>query len=171
MEAVKAKIRDIPDFPKLGIIFKDLTPVLADSELMRQIIDGLSTPYRCDKITAVAGIEARGFIFGSLVAQALEVGFIPLRKQGKLPAAKYSVSYDLEYGQATLEMHKDIINSGDRILLVDDLIATGGTASAGCQLIEMAGGKIAGCAFVVELAFLAGRRKLEHYDIQALIQY
>ena len=171
MDAVKAKIRDIPDFPKPGIIFKDITPVLADPVLMQRITDGLSAPYRSKKITAVAGMEARGFIFGSLVAQALQVGFIPLRKPGKLPAATHSASYDLEYGQATLEMHQDIVNPGDRILLVDDLMATGGTALASCQLIETAGGEVAGCAFVIELGFLPGRKELANYDIHALIEY
>jgi adenine phosphoribosyltransferase len=171
VDAVKAKIRDIPDFPKPGIIFKDLTPVLADAALMQQIVDGLCTPYRHEKITAVAGMEARGFIFGSLVAQALQVGFIPLRKPGKLPAATHSASYELEYGQATLEMHQDIVSTGDRILLVDDLMATGGTALASCRLIEMAGGEVAGCAFVIELGFLAGRKELANYDIHSLIEY
>lgn len=171
MDAVKAKIRDIVDFPKPGIVFKDLTPVLADPLLMTQITDELAAPYATTGISAVAGMEARGFIFGSLVAQALNVGFIPLRKPGKLPAETHSVSYELEYGEATLEMHKDIVKPNDKVLLVDDLIATGGTALASCQLIEAAGGEVVACAFVIELGFLDGRGILGKYDVHALIEY
>jgi adenine phosphoribosyltransferase len=171
VDAVKAKIRDIIDFPKPGIVFKDLTPVLADPGLMKLITQELAAPHVDTDISAVAGMEARGFIFGSLVAQALDVGFIPLRKPGKLPAETHSVSYDLEYGQATLEMHKDIVSPNDNILLVDDLIATGGTALASCQLIEAAGGHVAACAFVIELGFLDGREILANYDVHALIEY
>ncbi|MGR8948685.1 MAG: adenine phosphoribosyltransferase [Gammaproteobacteria bacterium] len=171
MEEVRKNIRDIPDFPKPGIVFKDLTPVLADPALMKQITEGLAAPYRSKKISSVAGMEARGFIFGSLVAQALDVGFIPLRKPGKLPAATHSVSYELEYGEASLEMHQDIVKPNDSVLLVDDLIATGGTALASCQLIEAAGGSVAGCAFVVELGFLEGRQVLGNYPVHSLIKY
>ncbi len=171
MDAVKAKIRDIVDFPKPGIVFKDLTPVLADPALMSQITAELASPYINADISAVAGMEARGFIFGSLVAQALNVGFIPLRKPGKLPAKTHAVSYDLEYGQATLEMHTDIVSPNDKVLIVDDLIATGGTALASCQLIEAAGGQVAACAFVIELGFLDGRETLASYDVRALIEY
>lgn len=171
MEEVRKTIRDVPDFPKPGIIFKDLTPVLADAELMRQITENLAAPYKSEAVTAVAGMEARGFIFGTLVAQALEVGFIPLRKPGKLPAATHSVSYALEYGEASLEMHQDIVKPNDRVLLVDDLIATGGTALASCQLIETAGGIVAGCAFVIELGFLDGREVLKGYDCHSLVLY
>lgn len=171
MEAVKNKIRDIPDFPQPGIIFKDLTPVMADPTLMSTITAALAEPYQSNRISAVAGMEARGFIFGSLVAQALNVGFIPLRKPGKLPATTFAISYALEYGEATLEMHKDIVSAGDQILVVDDLLATGGTALASCQLIEKAGGTVAGCAFVVELDFLKGRAALEQYALHSLIHY
>ena len=171
MEDIKNRIRDIPDFPKPGIVFKDLTPVLADPKLMARVTSKLAEPFQSQNITAIAGMEARGFIFGSLVAQKLATGFIPLRKPGKLPADTHAVSYDLEYGQASLEMHKDIVKPGDNILLVDDLIATGGTALASCQLIETAGGTVAGCAFVVELGFLAGREVLKNYSVHSLIQY
>ena len=171
MDELKNNIRDIADFPKPGIIFKDLTPVLANPVLMKSVTEALSQPFQSSDITAVAGMEARGFIFGTLVAQALSVGFIPLRKPGKLPAATHAVSYDLEYGQATLEMHQDIVSPGDNVLLVDDLIATGGTALASCQLIERAGGKVAGCAFVVELEFLAGREVLADYNVHSLVTY
>ncbi|MEM7468066.1 MAG: adenine phosphoribosyltransferase [Pseudomonadota bacterium] len=171
MEDVKQAIRDIADFPKPGILFKDLTPVIADPLLMSKVTQGLSHPFRDENISAVAGMEARGFIFGSLVAQALNVGFVPLRKPGKLPAATHAVSYDLEYGQATLEMHQDAVTQGDRVLLVDDLIATGGTAVASCELIEAAGATVAACAFVVELDFLNGRQSLDKYKIHSLINF
>lgn len=171
VDELKNSIRDITDFPKPGIVFKDLTPVLADPALMKSVTEALSRPFQSSDITAVAGMEARGFIFGSLVAQALSVGFIPLRKPGKLPAATHAVSYDLEYGQATLEMHQDIVAPGDNVLLVDDLIATGGTALASCQLIERAGGSVAGCAFVVELEFLSGRDVLADYNVHSLVTY
>ena len=171
VEEVRKVIRDVPDFPKPGIIFKDLTPVLANARLMKQITENLAAPYASEGITAVAGMEARGFIFGTLVAQALDVGFIPLRKPGKLPAATHSVSYALEYGEASLEKHQDIVQANDKILLVDDLIATGGTALASCQLIETAGGTVAGCAFVIELGFLEGREVLKGYDCHSLVLY
>lgn len=171
MEELKQSIRDIPDFPKPGIMFKDLTPVLADPGLMNGVTKALAAPFEGQEITAVAGMEARGFIFGSLVARELAVGFIPLRKPGKLPAATHSVSYELEYGQATLEMHQDIVSAGDKVLLVDDLIATGGTALASCQLIERAGGQVAGCAFAVELGFLDGRKILNDYRVHSLVLY
>ena len=171
MKELKQSIRDIPDFPKPGIVFKDLTPVLADPGLMNEVTKALAAPFAEQEITAVAGMEARGFIFGSLVAQQLSVGFIPLRKPGKLPAATHSVSYELEYGEATLEMHQDIVSANDKVLLVDDLIATGGTALASCQLIERAGGKVAGCAFAVELGFLDGRKMLSDYLVHSLALY
>ena len=171
MEPIKALIRDVPDFPEPGIVFKDLTPVLADAASLRAVTRALSDPYRGERVTAVAGMEARGFIFGALVAHELEVGFVPLRKPGKLPSASHRVSYDLEYGSASLEMHTDAVGPADRVLMVDDLIATGGTAAAACELVERAGATIAGCAFVVELGFLDGRQRLEDRSVHALIRY
>lgn len=171
MEQLKTKIRDIPDFPKPGIVFKDITPLLKDPESLHFAIEQLAAPYLKTDITAVAGMEARGFIFGSLVASYLGVGFIPLRKPGKLPYNVASVDYSLEYGTATLEAHVDAIDAGDRILLIDDLLATGGTARASCQLVEELGGEVIACAFVIELAMLSGREQLSAYPIHSLITY
>lgn len=171
MDDIMALIRDVPDFPEPGIVFKDLTPVLANGPALARVTAELSAPYRNDGITAVAGMEARGFIFGALVAQALGVGFIPLRKPGKLPAAAHSVSYDLEYGSASLEMHTDAVGAGDRVLLIDDLIATGGTAAASCELVSRAGASIAACAFVIELDFLNGREQLRGTPVHSLIHF
>jgi len=171
MQQIKSQIRDIPDFPKPGIVFKDLTPVIGNAESLRRITAKLTEPFRDSNITAVAGMEARGFIFGALVARELEVGFIPLRKPGKLPADTHSVSYELEYGDAALEMHTDAVAKTDRVLLVDDLIATGGTAAASCELVRKTGAEIVGCAFVVELDFLYGRKLLDPYTIHSLIHF
>jgi adenine phosphoribosyltransferase len=171
MDDIMALIRDVPDFPEPGIVLKDLTPVLANGIALARVTAELSRPYDNDGITAVAGMEARGFIFGALVAQALGVGFIPLRKPGKLPSASHSVSYDLEYGSASLEMHTDAVGPGDRGLLIDDLIATGGTAAASCELVRRAGADIAACAFVIELDFLKGREQLRGIPIHSLIHF
>lgn len=171
MERLEACIRNIPDFPEPGIQFKDITPLLKEPDMLRLSVHQLIHPFLGQGIIYVAGMEARGFIFGSLAAWELGVGFIPLRKPGKLPHDVRSLSYDLEYGSASLEVHIDAINKGDRILLVDDLIATGGTAAASCQLIEELGGEIAGCAFVVELDFLKGREKLSQYQIHSMVHY
>lgn len=171
MDKLKTKIRDIPDFPKPGIIFKDITPLVQDPAMLRFAIQKLSEPYIGSNITAVAGMEARGFIFGSLVAWQLNVGFIPLRKPGKLPYDVQSVDYALEYGTASLQAHIDAVKPGDRILLIDDLLATGGTAEASCELIEKLGGKVVACAFVIELLALNGRHKLADYPIHSLITY
>jgi len=171
MERLAAHIRNIPDFPQPGIQFKDITPLVKNPAMLRLAVHELITPFKNERLTAVAGMEARGFIFGSLAAMELEVGFIPLRKPGKLPYKVESVSYDLEYGSAELEVHVDALDSGDRVLLIDDLIATGGTAAASCELIEKLGAEIAGCAFVVELDFLNGREKLSDYHIHSLIHY
>ena len=171
MDAIKAKIRDIPDFPEPGIVFKDLTPLIRDCEVLRLTTELLIEPYREQHITAVVGVEARGFIFGALAALELGVGFVPLRKPGKLPAATHSVSYDLEYGSAELHLHRDALSSEDRVLLVDDLIATGGTAAAGLELAGQSGADIIACAFVVELEFLNGRRALGDCDVHALVRY
>ncbi len=171
MHRLKAKIRDIPDFPEPGIIFRDITPLVADPSTLQLSVYQLLQPFLGENINAVAGMEARGFIFGSLAAWELGVGFIPLRKPGKLPYDVQSVSYDLEYGSAALEVHTDAVNAGDHILLIDDLIATGGTAKASCQLVEALGGEIVGCAFVIELDALKGREKLSNYRVHSLLHY
>src|SRR6266849_831525 len=154
-------IRDIPDFPKPGILFKDITPLLAEPEAFRQAIDLMHKHYQGRRVDAVAAAEARGFLFAAPLALNLEKPLIPLRKPGKLPYRTYSLKYELEYGTAELQMHIDGVMTGHRVLLVDDLLATGGTMEAGCRLIEKAGGQVAGCAFLVELAFLKGRERLK----------
>lgn len=171
MDAIKARIRDIPDFPKPGIVFKDLTPLLGDAAVLRRTIAALVEPFRGSGITAVLGMEARGFVFGALAAQTLDAGFVPLRKPGKLPAATHQVEYALEYGSATLHMHTDALSATDRVLLVDDLIATGGTAAASIELARRAGAEVVACAFVVELDFLAGRRVLGDVRVHSLVHY
>ena len=171
MERLKAKIRDIPDFPKPGILFKDITPLVKDPAVLRLAVQQLGYPFRGQNITAVAGMEARGFIFGSLVAWDFGVGFVPLRKPGKLPYDVQSVAYDLEYGSAAMEVHIDALGAGDRVLLVDDLLATGGTAKASCELIERLGAEVVGCAFVVELDCLKGRENLSRYPVHSLLHY
>ena len=171
MERLHSKIRDIPDFPKPGIIFKDITPLVKDPASLRLAVHQLLHPFLGRDITAVAGMEARGFIFGSLVAWELGLPFIPLRKPGKLPYDVQSVSYDLEYGSAELEVHIDAVDETDKVLLIDDLLATGGTAKASCELIEKLGAQVVACAFVVELDFLAGRKLLKDYEVHALLHY
>ncbi|MDF1588288.1 MAG: adenine phosphoribosyltransferase [Gammaproteobacteria bacterium] len=171
MDKLKTKIRDIPDYPKQGIIFKDITPLVQDPAMLRLAVEKLTEPYIDSNITAVAGMEARGFIFGSLVAWQLNVGFIPLRKPGKLPYDVQSVDYNLEYGTASLQAHIDAVKPGDRILLIDDLLATGGTAEASCELVQRLGGEVVACAFVIELLALNGRDKLVNYPIHSLITY
>jgi adenine phosphoribosyltransferase len=171
MDRLRNKIRDIPDFPKPGIIFKDITPLVKDPAALRLAVHQLLHPFLGRDITAVAGMEARGFIFGSLVAWELGIPFIPLRKPGKLPYDVQSVSYDLEYGSAELEVHIDAVDSSDKVLLIDDLLATGGTAKASCELIEKLGATVVACAFVVELDFLQGREKLGNYEVHSLLHY
>lgn len=171
MDRLKNKIRDIPDFPKPGIVFKDITPLVKDPATLRLTVHQLLHPFLGRDITAVAGMEARGFIFGALVAWELGVPFIPLRKPGKLPYDVQSVSYDLEYGSAELQVHIDAVDQNDKVLLIDDLLATGGTAKASCELIEKLGASVVACAFVVELDFLAGRELLKDYQVHALIHY
>ncbi|MGR9072091.1 MAG: adenine phosphoribosyltransferase [Gammaproteobacteria bacterium] len=170
-DRLKAKIRDIPDFPKPGIVFKDITPLVKDPETQRLAIHLLLQPFLGREITAVAGMEARGFIFGSLIAWELGVSFVPLRKPGKLPYDVQSVSYDLEYGSAALEAHIDAFDADDRVLLIDDLLATGGTARASCELVEKLGATVEACAFVVELDFLGGREKLKGYEVHSLLHF
>lgn len=171
MKRLKAKIRDIPDFPKPGIVFKDITPLVKDPATLRLAVHQLLHPFLGERLTAVAGMEARGFIFGSLVAWELGVGFVPLRKPGKLPYDVQSINYDLEYGAAALEVHVDALTPDDRVLLIDDLIATGGTAAASCRLIEALGAEVAGCAFVVELDALEGRKNLAGQRVHSLVHY
>ena len=171
MKRLEAHIRNIPDFPEPGIQFKDITPLLKEPAMLRLAVNQLIYPFLGTNITAVAGMEARGFIFGSLAAWQLGVSFIPLRKPGKLPSDVQTASYELEYGSASLEIHNDALKKGDRVLLVDDLIATGGTAAASCELIEKVGAEVTACAFVVELDFLKGRDKLSNYDIHSLVHY
>jgi len=166
-ELVKRILRDIPDFPKEGIVFKDITTVLKDSEGLKRTIDFLTEQYKDKKIDYVAGIESRGFIFGTPLAYNLGAGFIVIRKPGKLPADVESITYDLEYGTDTLEIHKDAIEPGKRVLIVDDLLATGGTAAAACDLVKRTGGEVAGVAFVIELDALGGRAKFSE-DIEVL---
>ena len=171
MEALlKRHIRDIPDFPKPGIIFKDITPLLQNHDVFRRIIENFAKRYEKEGIHAVVGIESRGFLFGTPLAHQLGASFIPIRKKGKLPYKTVDMSYDLEYGSATIEMHEDAIERGQRIIVIDDLLATGGTAEAACKLVEKQGGKVVECAFVVELAFLNGREKIKS-PIHSLVKY
>lgn len=171
MDRLKAKIRNIPDFPKPGIQFKDITPLVKDPSTLRLAVHQLLFPFLGERLSAVVGMEARGFIFGALVAWELGLGFVPLRKPGKLPYQTQSADYRLEYGSASLEVHADALTSGDRVLLVDDLIATGGTAEASCRLITSLGAEIAGCAFVVELDGLGGRERLSDFRVHSLVRY
>ena len=165
------RIRDIPDFPKPGIQFKDITTLLKDGPSFKSAIDGLLAQIGDRKVDAVVGMESRGFIFGAPVAYALGVGFVPVRKLGKLPADVVSVEYDLEYGSATLEMHKDAIAPGARVLIVDDLLATGGTVAGTIELVKQLRGEIVALAFLIELTFLKGRERLQGHDIITLIRY
>ena len=171
MEDLKRLIREVPDFPKPGILFYDITTLLKDKCGFRAVIDGLKDHYLQTQVDVVLGIEARGFIFAPALAYALGAGFVPVRKPNKLPAACVSVSYELEYGTDSLQMHKDALDGGKRVLLVDDLLATGGTAAAAARMVREAGGTVAGVGFVVELTFLNGRQKLEGLDVFSLLQY
>ncbi|MGQ3686285.1 MAG: adenine phosphoribosyltransferase [Candidatus Loosdrechtia sp.] len=168
---LKELIRDVPDFPKKGIIFKDLTPLFQDPRGLKEAVEKLSHHYRNSTIEIVVGAEARGFILAPAIACNLGAGFVPVRKKGKLPYEKISMSYALEYGTDTLEMHKDSIKKGQRVLLVDDLLATGGTMATCCKMVESLGGDIVGCAFLIELSFLNGKKYLDKYDVFSLITY
>lgn len=170
MDRLEAGLRDVPDFPKPGIVFKDITPILADPALLKEAIERIVSPFDVDSIDAVAGIESRGFILGVPVALTLEKGFIPIRKPGKLPCETYSATFELEYGTDSLEIHKDAVGTGDRILLVDDVLATGGTAQAACHLIETCGGSVGGIAFLLELTFLEGRGKLQGRNAHTVLR-
>ena len=171
MEHLKELVRAIPDFPIPGILFRDVTPLLRDPRGLREVVDRLAEDFRGAGIEVVAGIESRGFIFGAPLAMALGVGFVPIRKPGRLPYDKVSREYALEYGTNVLEMHADAVRPGERVLIVDDLLATGGTASASAHLVEAIGGVVAAAAFVIELEFLAGRKALAGYDVRSLITY
>ena len=171
MDKLKKLIREVPDFPKPGINFYDITTLLKHPDGLRQTVDALAAQYEGTKIDTVVGIEARGFIFAPALAYHLGAGFVPVRKPKKLPAERASISYDLEYGQDTLEIHRDAVSEGQRVIIADDLLATGGTARAVCDLVEGLGGTIEGLVFVVELEFLPGRQKLEGYDVRSLIKY
>lgn len=160
MDWLKTFIRQVPDFPGPGVLFMDLTPLLGDARALRSAGEALAAPFATAGVTRVAGIEARGFVFGTLVARELDAGFVPLRKPGKLPAATESVGYALEYGRAALEIHRDAFASGERVLLVDDVLATGGTANAALELIGRLGGQVAGFACLLEIATLGGRERL-----------
>ncbi len=162
-------IADVPDFPKPGIIFKDITPLLADAAGLSLAVEYLTQPFRKARVDLVVGAESRGFVFGTAVARNLSAGFVPIRKPGKLPRATHSEEYQLEYGVDRLEIHADAIRPGHRVLLIDDLLATGGTAAACCRLVESLGGQIVGCAFLVELAFLRGRDALRPYPLHSVL--
>lgn len=171
MDNLKQLIREVPDFPKPGILFYDITTLLKNAEGLRVVIDQLKDQYRDTRVDTVIGIEARGFIFAPALAYALGAGFIPVRKPKKLPAVCVSVTYDLEYGTDTLQMHRDAVGNGHRVLIIDDLLATGGTASAVARMVEQMGGIVAGLGFVIELDFLEGRKKLEGREIFSLLHY
>jgi len=171
MDRLHNKIRSIEDFPQPGILYRDITPLVRDPAMLRLAVHQLIHPFIGQKLTAIVGMEARGFIFGSLAAWDLGIGFVPLRKPGKLPYDVHSISYDLEYGSASLEVHVDALTEQDRVLVVDDVLATGGTAAASCQLVQKLGAEIAACAFVVELDALAGRQKLSDYHVHSLLHY
>lgn len=164
-------IRDVPDFPIKGILFKDVTTLLKDAQAFRQAIDALYERYAGQKIDQVVAIESRGFAFGAPLAYKLGAGFVPVRKPGKLPAKTISVEYSLEYGTNVLEMHVDAIEPGQKVLIVDDLLATGGSAKAAAELVERLGGQVVGIAFLIELEFLQGAKKLEGYDVFSLIRF
>lgn len=163
-------IRDIPDFPKQGIVFKDITPLLLDPVVLDEAIAQLAEPYRDAGIEVVVGIESRGFIFAPAVAREIGAGFVPVRKPGKLPHKTVSREYALEYGTDTIEIHADAITNGMKVLMLDDLLATGGTMAAACEMVKDLGGDIAGIAFLIELCFLNGREKLTDYEIRSLIR-
>jgi adenine phosphoribosyltransferase len=171
MNHLKSLIREVPNFPKPGINFYDITTLLKHPEGLRATVDALAAEFEGEKIDSVIGIEARGFIFAPALAYHLGAGFVPVRKPRKLPAERASISYDLEYGQDTLEIHRDAVGNGHRVIIADDLLATGGTARAVVDLVEQLGGKVLGLVFVVELEFLSGREKLAGYDVRSLIKY
>jgi adenine phosphoribosyltransferase len=171
MNHIKQLIREVPDFPKPGINFYDITTLVKDKDGFREVIDALKAHYEPKPVDVVVGIEARGYFFAPAMALALNAGFVPVRKPGKLPGEKEYIEYALEYGTDRLEMHRDAISPGQNVLIIDDVLATGGTASAVAKLVEAVGGKISGLGFVIELTFLPGRQKLAGYDLFSLLQY
>jgi adenine phosphoribosyltransferase len=168
---LKQYIRDIPDFPQPGILFRDITPLLQDPDAFRYVVERFSEEYRGAKLDAIVGIESRGFLFGTPLAQNLSVAFVPVRKAGKLPAKHISVEYSLEYGTSQLDIHEDALKRGQRALVVDDLLATGGTANATAKLVELLGAEVHAMAFVIELEFLKGRERLRDYEVLSLVTY
>lgn len=171
MDHIKQLIREVPDFPKPGVNFYDITTLLKDKDGFREVIDALKAHYQQKPVDVVVGIEARGYFFAPAMALALNAGFVPVRKPGKLPSESEYVEYALEYGTDRLEIHRDAITPGQSVLIIDDVLATGGTASAVARLVEALGGKVAGLGFVIELTFLPGREKLNGYDLFSLLQY
>jgi adenine phosphoribosyltransferase len=171
VENLKELIREVPDFPRPGILFYDITTLLKDPVGLRRAVDALADPYVGRKIDRVVGIEARGFIFAPSVAYRLNAGFVPVRKPKKLPAQVARAAYKLEYGQDALEIHRDAVNRGEEVLIIDDLLATGGTAAAVAGLVESLGGRVAGIGFLIELGFLKGREKLSRYDLHSVLKY
>ena len=171
VDSIADRIRDVPDFPKKGILFKDITPVLSDIDTLRASIKEMAAPFMDLEIDVVVGIESRGFIFGAPIADVLDCSFVPVRKPGKLPWKTESVSYELEYGTDALEIHEDAITEGQNVLIVDDLLATGGTAEATCKLVSKLGGNIKGLSVLIELEALNGRKMLNQYNVHSLVQY
>jgi adenine phosphoribosyltransferase len=168
---LEACIRDVPDFPKPGILFKDITPILSDPRTFNLCLDAMAERYDGAELDVIVGIEARGFIFGAALASRMRKAFVPARKPGKLPGAKHRVEYQLEYGTDAIEMHFDAIRPGQKVLVVDDVLATGGTASATCELVKQLGGHVIGASFVIELTFLPGRERMRPIAVSSLVQY
>ena len=171
IELIKSAIRSVPDFPKPGILFKDITPVLSDEKLLKMVIDQMSKPYKINKPTKIVGLESRGFIFGVALAYKLGVGFVPIRKKGKLPYKTYEASYQLEYGSASMEIHQDSLTENDKVVIVDDLLATGGTMAAAIKLVNKLNAKILGLEFLIELEALNGREKIKGYNSHSIAIY
>jgi len=171
MTDLKSLVRSVPDFPKEGIVFRDITTLLKNPDGLRKAIEEMAAPFEGSSVDQVVAVESRGFIFGAPIAARLGAGFVPVRKPGKLPAETISETYELEYGTDTIEIHKDAIQDGDKVLLVDDLLATGGTMAACARLVEKLGGRIIGISFLIDLAFLDGRSKLDGYRVESLIRY
>ncbi|MBO7611191.1 MAG: adenine phosphoribosyltransferase [Elusimicrobia bacterium] len=170
-DSIIKAVRDIPDFPVKGVIFKDITPILSDIDLYNKIVEIIVDKYKGRNITKIVALESRGFIFGISIAQKLNIPFIPVRKKGKLPYKTVSATYNLEYGTSTVEMHIDAVNETDNVLIVDDLLATGGTACAAIELVKKLKGNVAACAFVIELTFLNGKDKLKDIEYSSIVQY
>lgn len=171
LQALREKIRDVPDFPREGILFKDITTLLMDAQAFKQVVDMMAATYRTKHVDLVVGVESRGFIFGGALAYQLNAGFVPVRKEGKLPSKKISESYALEYGSAILEIHKDAIQSGQPVVIVDDLLATGGTARATARLVEQLGGRVVGISFLIELKFLKGAESLTGFEVVSHLKF